>query len=396
MKHLHIWMTVLNVSFVCGFRAGKTYPELCSTTEEHAKREIPDVNDALFISSGVTLNLVHVTSIISEGIKTPSTINNCWPGYEDLIWDCSLSTLTSPPSLNAVEYLEDEEQIGRINYGEAPTNPTITKTATMKSGDNPMFLFEKRYDATYSPSGSDQYPKRIRNELQGTCELGQLTTRGYRQQRLNGILLRKAYVKSNTISLNQNKDSSRILFDFDEEAVRTEVGVRAYDEPNLYFRSDDKSANLMSGMGLIQSFFGDLMKKHATISNLEKNPIIPVHMADMKKDLMLLGHDQCPALKEIESKALNSERYYLDYLHSMESISMKELGSEFMGGYHEDPKKAMECILTTTCLDRPIPYVLNYDESSNDENLTFRFGNDFTDRYISFVSFTKCIFLFFF
>ena len=149
----------------------------------------------------------------------------------------------------------------------------------------------------------------------------------------------------------------------------------------------------MSGMGLIQSFFGDLMKKHATISNLEKNPIIPVHMADWKKDVMLLGHDQCPALKDIESKALNSERYYLDYLHSMESMSMKELGSEFMGGYHEDPKKAMECILTTTCLDRPIPYVLNYDESSNDENLTNRFGSDFTDRYISFVSFTKTHFV---
>jgi len=383
-----------SAGLVNGYIAGKTYPPFCSTTHDHGKRSIPVLMETTPLTiSHIDLNLKHVTVITSEGTKTPSDLHQCWPDYDDAAvdtssWDCSLNTMNSPPSIDAINYLNIQDK----EYGEANSSPNVKDEVTSRSGAIPSFLYEKQYDANYSPSGSDHFPSNIGNRLGGTCQLGQLTLRGYEQHRQNGIHLRNAYVKSDIAVLNVNKEPRHILFDFDDEVIKTVVHQRAYDEPSLYFRSDDKQATMMSGQALLQSLFGDLMSAHADLGDGKLNPVIRVHTSDGDRDVLEPNSEMCPALAEIEKEATKSANYAVNFLRSNEARMMMELADDFMGGYYrvDDPRVAMDCLMTAVCSDRSVPYVLNYDESKDDETLKNRFGDDWFNRFVEFVSQTIC------
>lgn len=325
----------------------------------------------------------------------PSVMHKCWPDYNQApmdtsSWDCSLNSLSAPPSDDAIAYLNAKAESGALEYGEVTQDPSIEKEVTNRAGKYPSVLFEKRYDANYSPSKSDHFPPMMRNELQGTCQAGQLSLRGYEQHKQNGIHLRNAYVKSDADGLNVDTDPSKILYDWDVEKLQipSTTHAAAYHEPHLYFRSDDTQATIMSGQALLQSLFGDLMKFHSEVMDDSRNPVLRIHTADFERDILKPNHKMCPVLSEIEKVSKKSEPYYLNFLHSNEALFMMELANEFMGGWyhHEDPVVAMECIMTAICSDRTVPYVLNIDESRNDENLYNRFGNDWADRYFKFQS----------
>eukprot|EP00978_Attheya_sp_CCMP212_P004665 scaffold10192_cov36-Attheya_sp.AAC.1 len=155
------------------------YPAYCSTPDEMKTRQIPPLpppnnnnnkDDAATIQDS---KLVQVTAIIRHGARTPwGGDHACWDGYwtnpETGVWDCELTTMTSPPPPPVVE----EEEEGQPEQTSA--------------GADAMFLFEKRYDAL-------QTPPRLSNELNGTCQKGQLLLRGYDQELANGQHLRNAY-----------------------------------------------------------------------------------------------------------------------------------------------------------------------------------------------------------
>jgi|AntRauTorckE5430_2_1112549.scaffolds.fasta_scaffold09151_2 hypothetical protein len=386
-------LSTWSIITVSAFLADKTYPSFCSAPHDNAERSIPPLaDDPFFTNAGIGIVLAHVTVITSEGIKVPSAMHKCWPTYDikpadTSSWDCNLSTLTTAPSWKSIDYLN----LG-LQYGDENSDPMIGEQATVLAGENPMFLFEKRYDANYSPSGSDHFPDILGNELQGSCQVGQLTLRGYEQHKQNGFHLRNAYVKSDLDALNVDKDADKVLYDFDVESSKSQFTQRAYDEPQLYFRSDDTQATIMSGQALLQGLFGELMKDHALLSNGKRNAVIRVHTSDHKNDFMEPNPVMCPRLDQILQKSLKSEVYYIDFLHSNEALLMKELADEFMGGWdrHEDPNIAMECIMTSICSDKTVPYVLNAEDSANDESLTKRFGDDWGNRYSKFVSSFSC------
>ena len=76
------------------------------------------------------------------------------------MWDCDLKTYTAPPST-------DKKRM------------KITADGIVE--EEPDFLFEKNYDGLVYDAGN-----RTGNELNGTCQLGQLLMRGYEQELVNG------------------------------------------------------------------------------------------------------------------------------------------------------------------------------------------------------------------
>jgi hypothetical protein len=328
--------------------------------------------------------LVQVTAIIRHGARTPwGGDHACWDGYwtnpETGVWDCELTTMTSPPPPPVVE----EEEEGQPEQASA--------------GADAMFLFEKRYDAL-------QNPPRLSNELNGTCQRGQLLLRGYDQELANGQHLRNAYAFYGQQGDDQGAAADKRMRLFDLTDMNPKDGL-PYAEPNLRFRADDDQRTLMSGQVLLRGLFGEEFAKHS--ETLGEDPIIPLHTADRSRDVLGLEQRMCPRLNEIaiqaeqstEFKALNNSREAITIRNMME----RELGGDFLDA-------AIDCLMTVMCTDRPLPDILNdyngtsvpssqgesrasssSSDSSDDGN--HNYGENLFDRVsalVSFVHMTTC------
>lgn len=367
----------------------RTYPTYCTTTEQHSQFEVPPLDTTIgLLAQTSSIKLKHVTSVLRHGATTPFSRHDCWPSYllptEDTSkWDCSLSTLVSPPAYEALSLLDTQN----LQFGEMVGTVETQNEVTFLSGFTPSFQFEKRYDANLSPSGSTHFPPNLGNHLGGSCELGQLTLRGYVQEEQNGYILRNAYVKDSRTALNTGKNPNLLLFNFDEEASITSSGYRAYDEPSLYFRSDDTQSTIMSGQTVIRHIFKELMKVHQDEHlHGEHNPVIRVHTTDRDRDFLSPNSKLCPRLDELEAEAKSSDEYKMKFEWSKESQTMKSLANDFLGGWwrHDDPNVAIDCYMTTACSDRTLPHVLNVDTSVNDSHIIDRFGEDIISRWTKF------------
>ena len=241
------------------------YPEYCSIPDEMQRRAIPSLQEDSRLGE---TRLMHVTSVIRHGARTPYASGlDCWDGYwtnpETGVWDCNLTTILAPPL-------------------EATRDTSV------------MFLFEKKYDALQPP---------LANELNGTCQVGQLLLRGFQQELQNGNHLRKAYVYDGS---NMNHDVRMRLLD-------TSSSGTLFQE--LYYRSDDDQRTLMSGQVLLTGLFGEELLDHAKQN--ASHPVIPLHTADRKRDI-LTGEDAlCPRLTELQDEAKASQEYK-DYEQSDE------------------------------------------------------------------------------
>ncbi len=372
----------------------RTYPDYCTTDLKHATFKIPRLRrDSAIIGDPDSLQLLHVTGVIRHGARAPVARHQCWPSYleddEDTSeWDCSLNTLTAAPSNKAIEFFKSQD----LEFGENVQDFSVQDSITSLSGQIPSFVYEKRYDANFSPSGSDHFPENLGDHLQGTCQLGQLTLRGYEQQRQNGIILRDAYVKSGNaeVPLNVQRNPKEILYDFDVEINNDAEGSRAYDEPSVYFRSDDDQRTIMSGQALLGEMFGDLMTSHinkqAAVNR--HNPVIRVHTSDRDRDFLSPNYEICPRLAEMELEAKASEGYIQKFLVGDEARTMDDFADEYLGGAwrYDDPGVAMDCFMTTACTDRTLPFALDYDKSNDNENIRDRFGSNAIQRWTQFVS----------
>jgi len=196
----------------------------------------------------------------------------CWDGYWDdpttAVWNCELTTLTSPPSPPFIADVEDD-----------PAPSEIDNERDAAVGDDAMFLFEKRYDALHDPPV-------LANAFNGTCQMGQLLLRGYEQELANGKHLRDAYVYAagpNGDAMFKDgsgaaaSDPRMRLFDLNADGG---ADYAPYEEPHLYYRADDEQRTLMSGQVLLRGLFGPEIATDAKRRGVD--PVIVLHTADYK------------------------------------------------------------------------------------------------------------------
>lgn len=320
------------------------YPEYCSTEEQMNQREIPPVQKPPFATPDQHTKLLHVTSIIRHGARTPYADYKCWNGWEYQSWDCNLNSLSAPPSKFAVEHLELD-------------GTDLTK----QEGEGLFFLFEKRFDSL-------QDPPQLRNSLNGTCQTGQLLLRGYVQELHNGKMLRRTYVRDDIGMINDDGTSvtvipdEMVLFDLNKDWP-----TRPYEEPYLFYRTDDDERTIMSGQVLIRGMFEDLLEKHSAELGNQSKPVIRVHTADRIRDILSPNPEICPRLRQLWDEAVHSREYAERFVKSDEAKAMKRLMTELGGDFQDS---AQDCIMTAICNDKELPEILNDygEESTNSQN----------------------------
>lgn len=315
-----------------------SYPEYCSTPGQMNQRKIPPLRDDDSLI-GET-RLVHVTAIIRHGARTPwSGEQTCWNGFwnetkDTSRWDCDLTTVMAPPDPNTVLYQEG-----------------ITKKDWLP--DDAFFLFEKIFDALNTGE-----PGALTNELNGTCEKGQMLLQGYEQEILNGRFMRDAYGHE---SMDYNHDERMRLFDlgFQSSNDKNKGGRPPWDADYLYLRADDDQRTVMSGQVLLRGLFEEEVV--AAFQRDGTYPNIVLHTADRNQDVLDANVNVCPRLAELQSAALQSQEYQRfnnsDQMQSLRWFTRDKLGTE-------DPFHLLDCLMTTICTDRELP------EAIDDFNLT--------------------------
>lgn len=373
-----------------------SYPPYCSRKEDQIKRRIPALREdtPLYQSFNNPPSLIHVTTVIRHGSRTPYAPHTCWAGYTDpssdtSTWQCTLSSLMRPQSESAIAL----EALLNSNSGSGSGDniDDINNQSTSESGQGLFFEFQKLYDANWSPKHPSHFPPNMSNELRGNCQKGQLILAGHAQQIRNGELIRQAYIKK-IDDLGFDEPDVGVLYDFNEErlGVNTYVNKRAYDEPRLYFRSDDDERTLMSGSFVVQQVFDELMKSHESTYKSEgkevDRPVIRLHTADRSRDVLAPNHVTCPRLTELARDAMLSREYKEEFELSEEAVIMNKLAKEQFGGesYMQDAGEAFDCVMTTLCEDKTLPYVLDKDKSGDDQEMIDKYGKDILDRYIDF------------
>mmetsp|Transcript_2565 Transcript_2565/g.4133 ORF Transcript_2565/g.4133 Transcript_2565/m.4133 type:complete len:601 (-) Transcript_2565:128-1930(-) len=310
------------------------YPPYCSIPEEMNKRTIPPLRPNVHLGDS---RLAHVTAVIRHGARTPWSANiNCWDGYweegsDTAVWNCGLTTFLAPPTPRVV----DEEE------------------GIYASETDAMFLFEKKYDAL-------SYPQH--NELNGTCQRGQLLLQGYDQELTNGEQLREAYVYDGK---TMNHDIKLRLLDLSDKINRP------YDEPILKYRADDDQRTLMSGQILLRGLFGTEFIEH--LKNTGQHPVIPLHVADRSEDVLAPYGLNCPRLLELEETAEKSMEFKA-FNNSKEAKTLYRFIEHQLGSLG-DP---LECLMTTICTDRILPDAVN-DYTQSRRELHSHSGGDGDD-----------------
>ena len=327
------------------------YPDGCSTEEQMNERSIPDLQTS---DESIESELLHVTAIIRHGARTPTKEHTCWKGWDEQKWDCELKTMTSPPSQPEI-FLLEEDGVENVRI----------------DGEGAMFLFEKNYDALHDPP-------QLRNTLNGTCEKGQLMLRGYVQELHNGRMLRKTYTKE------KNDDNApaenMMLFDLNQDSE-----YRPYEEPSLYYRSDDDQRTIMSGQILLRGLFGDLIEEHSEELGAQLDPTIVVHTADRTQDILSPNPIVCPRLQDLYDEAIKSKEYESRFVKSEESKIMRKIATDQLGVEISNieifQRSAQDCLMTAICNDHDLPEIL--DDCGNDD------GNQYFDRMSKYVSMLK-------
>lgn len=189
------------------------YPSYCAKVDKDfiQLRSIPLLN---LPKDTHTLDLLQVIVIARHGSRTTSDKFQCWKGYNPH-WDCDNDVhSTFQSSINTLNgTAEDRSQWLFRSTDQAQTSKK----------------FVKIYDA------NSHF-----NVLGGNCLKGQLLEEGYRQHRIIGESLAKAYQLSN--------DPHNVI-----------PGTKLLDEHSsiedqIYFRSSDMHRTLSSGSALLTAF----------------------------------------------------------------------------------------------------------------------------------------------
>jgi Histidine phosphatase superfamily (branch 2) len=288
-------------------------------------RSIPPIRQNVHLGRS---KLLHVTAILRHGARTPwSSSMSCWDGYWESdagSWDCELTTWLA-------SYSPKQDYSDKNNDNEIKNNT--------------MFVFEKKYDAL-------TYPQR--NELNGTCQRGQLLLQGYEQELQNGKFLRDAYVLTKESTTTKEQDARLMLFDL------TEDKIRPYEYPYLRYRTDDDQRTLMSGQIVLRGLFGEEIVDYTRIHDGQP-PVIPLHVADRSRDILDPNQNICPRLKTLQQIALKSSDFQA-FNHSDENKILRKFIQSELGTLD----LSLDCLMTTICTDRTLPPAIGtYQPSSH-------------------------------
>lgn len=315
--------------------------EYCSLPEDIFFRSVPPLSDMDY-RVGET-RLVHVTSIIRHGARTPwSNQETCWAGYWNATsdtskWDCDLTTTMAPPDPNTVALDEGD------NTDWLP--------------DDAIFLFEKFYDALENNNGEEGA---LTNELNGTCQKGQMILQGYEQQIQNGRILRHAY---GYYEGDFEHDERMRLLDLTyhyKYFMEEQTSALPWDKQHLYFRADDDQRTIMSGQVLLRGLFDELVMDKFYDDGTY--PHVVVHTADRNRDIMDANKHVCPRLALIEEAAKQSEEYQA-FNNSDQTQALRWFARDKLGA--ADDVELLDCLMTTICTDRDLPDAINdFDRTS--------------------------------
>jgi len=296
------------------------YPPYCSIPEEMETRVVPPLQNVNRNIYGET-RIQHVSAIIRHGARTPFASNeDCFPSYPvdpvDTEWNCKLTTIMTPPSV---------ETIG-VDEG---------KRDRSKNLDSSFFLFEKFYDALpYLKDG-------LSNELNGTCQKGQLIMQGYEQELKNGAILRDAYTYTYN-SMDQDERMRLIELSYHE--------FSAWDPNHFRFRADNSQRTIMSGQVMLRGLFDN--EAEIYFQETGKYPTIPLHIADRDRDIMSPSNHVCPRLEDIANQAKQSEEYQA-FNNSEDAKQIHRFMDDKVG--RMDDEDILDCLMTTMCTDRDLP-----------------------------------------
>lgn len=239
----------------------------------------------------------------------------------DTEWNCKLTTIMTPPSPLTIS---EEEGLDNTDSKELDTS---------------FFLFEKFYDALpYLKEG-------LSNELNGTCQAGQLLLRGYEQELKNGAILRDAYTYTYD-SMDTDERMRLIELSFHE--------FSAWDPNHLRFRADADQRTIMSGQVLLRGLLDN--EAEAYFRETGEYPTIPLHIADKERDVLSPSAKVCPRLNEIADRARQSEEYQA-FNTSKETLEVQYFLDNSVG--RMDDNKILDCLMTTICTDRDLPDLIN-------------------------------------
>jgi len=322
------------------YKRYKHYPNYCSTPHEMLGRTIPPLKTTDNNNNNnkkQKTKLIQVISIIRHGARTPySNGMHCWDNYrsnniDTSKWDCNLDTILAPP-----------------------TSPSIKKESSNKQ-QKKMILFEKKYDALKTP---------LNNELNGTCQLGQLLLQGYIQEVTNGQILKKAYLDTTDEHMHMH------LF-HNTSVLSNETHL------HTYYRADDMQRTLMSGQVLLQSLFG---------SNFMNDIInIPIHTTDKLVDILEPNTFTCPKLNVIKQEAYQSREFKLKNTSKeamdvrsilYDTLKTKSPSSSTSNSGNSIEKEGLDvmvdCLMTTICSDKTLPDYVN-DFDGNETSIDSKF-----------------------
>ena len=309
------------------------YPEYCSTPEQMQSRAIPPLQENPHVGE---TQLAHVTAIIRHGARAVYKSLDCWKGYQDNpetgVWDCDLNDILALPSA--------------------------------AKSDSATLLLEKKYDALELP---------LKNSLNGTCATGQLMLRGAQQELQNGEHLRNAYTYDGSVLFTHDPRMQLLNLDSDDPSAYQQIHVRSGDSQRL----------TMSAQLVLKGLFGDNLKNYS--KKHERPPVIPLHTADPNVYVMEPSSFACPRMIEISDESLQwKQRKAFDTSTERKTL-LKFMKDELRGA--DMVTEAMECIMTTICMDRPLPEALDdYGRPQNATHYHETYGKDLLKRVYESVS----------
>ncbi|EEA06147.1 histidine acid phosphatase [Cryptosporidium muris RN66] len=273
------------------------YFPLCSDLSQFENtRKIPVLKPSTMKKYGPEIELLQVQTIIRHGARTPTRLHKCWEGMSQS-WNC-------------------DDLVATV---QASAHDLYNKTKTLE--------FSKHYDIRQSE-----------NNLNGTCQMGQLLLEGYLQQRINGQLIANAYFPTNS------KESLVV-----GKPLELERNLKLRNNPDfskeIFVRSSDMQRTTLSAAALITSLIEQVVGENETFDLYQR---FPLHMMDMQSDYLFANANAENITEDLRS-ALHSKEYY-DQIVKHQSL-YKELALLVKTPHLEDlwPGDIMDCIMTSIC-----------------------------------------------
>jgi len=293
---LACFITLFNIHHVRGMdnvveNSNYFYPTQCGLNFNQSY-EIPPLRNNNY-------TLKFVLSTIRHGDRMPTA--PCWPGLSQF-FNCTLK----------FDFRSFNSGLNNI-YGAA------------SSATNNNRLFRREFLTQ-------------NDTLYGNCGAGQLTYKGFEQEKMNGKMYRKAYIDSGFLPQHYGSNTSNLFF----------------------LRADEKSRTQQSLEGVFEGFYPEE----------ENNENVHFNLLDLDYDYLTPNTLICPRLAIYRGEYTNSTKY-LEYQN--EYILPLEEKLQVLFNYTSLPSvgKVFDCFKALLCHDLPIPEELSmflYNETANTKN----------------------------